>query len=101
VTTVYPGVREVQATAEYRLIIAFDNGERRVFDARPLLTVGRFRALAAPEVFSRPRVAFDTVEWEGGPDLDPEYLYERSRPLASAQTPAAEAAPAARRLERP
>jgi len=77
----YVGVRKVEATARHRLVIEFDNGETRVFDVTPLLTVGRFRALASPEAFGRVRVAFDTVEWEDGLDLDPEYLYERSEPL--------------------
>ena len=53
----YPGVRSVEAAAEYRLIIGFDNGERRGFNARPLLTMGRFQALASPQVFARVRVS--------------------------------------------
>jgi hypothetical protein len=84
----YPGVRTVKATDDHRLIIGFDNGESRVFDVRPLLGVGRFRALAVPQTFKKVRVAFDTVEWENGLDLDPEYLYERSAPLPYAQTAA-------------
>jgi len=62
----------------HRLVIVFDNGEKKVFDVTPLLEIGRFQALTAPEVFNRVRVAFDSVEWENGLDLDPEYLYERS-----------------------
>ena len=62
------------------LILGFGNGERRVFDVEPLLSFGRFRELAVPEVFRKVRVSYDTVEWENGLDLDPEYLYERSQP---------------------
>jgi len=80
-TTMYPGVRSVEALSDHRLAIRFDNGEARVFDVTPLLAVGRFQALTAPEVFRRVRVAFDTIEWENGLDLDPEYLYERSEPF--------------------
>lgn len=79
--TKYPAVSSVEAADGHRLILSFDNGERRVFDAAPLLSVGRFRELADPAVFRRVRVAYDTVEWENGLDLDPEYLYERSRPV--------------------
>jgi len=78
----YAGVKSVEVAAGHRLILAFENGERRVFDATPLLTVGRFQALASPDAFRRVRVAFDTIEWENGLDLDPEYLYERSAPLS-------------------
>jgi hypothetical protein len=88
----YPGVRSVEAATEYRLIIGFDNGEHRVFNARPLLTMGRFQALASPQVFARVRVAFDTIEWENGLDLDPEYLYERSEPMDCEQAAAADPA---------
>jgi hypothetical protein len=31
-------------------------------------------------VFKKVRVSYDTVEWENGLDLDPEYLYEHSQP---------------------
>jgi len=74
----YPSVKSVKAMEEHRLILEFDNGQRRVFDVRPLLTLGRFGDLASPEVFAKVKVAFDTVQWENGLDLDPEYLYERS-----------------------
>jgi hypothetical protein len=79
--TIYPGVTEVEPADAHRLILRFDNGERRVFDVKPLLATGRFRELAAPEEFRKVRVAFDTIEWANGLDLDPEYLYERSEVL--------------------
>ena len=71
--------------SDHRLAIGFDNGEKRIFDLTSLLSVGRFRELTAPEDFKRVRVAFDTVEWENGLDLDPEYLYERSEPYPREQ----------------
>ena len=86
----YPGVTSVEASAEHRLVLRFDNGESRVFDVGPLLTVGRFRTLASPQVFRKVHVAFDTVEWENGLDLDPEYLYEQSEPLPGEQTASAD-----------
>ena len=71
----------MQAVDGHRLILCFGNGEQRVFDVTPLLSFGRFRELVVPEVFKKVRVAYDTVEWENGLDLDPEYLYERSQPI--------------------
>jgi hypothetical protein len=71
----------VEAGSEHLLVIGFDNGEKRVFDVTPLLTLGRFQSLTSPEVFRTVHVSFDTVEWENGLDLDPEYLYQRSTPL--------------------
>jgi len=78
----YPGVTNVEATAGHALILGFDNGEVRCFDARPLFGFGRFRELASVELFLTARVSFDAVEWENGLDLDPEYLYRHSTPVA-------------------
>jgi len=74
-------VTSVKAADDHRLILSFGNGEQRVFDVTPLLSFGRFRELALLEVFKKVRIAYDTVEWENGLDLDPEYLYERSQPI--------------------
>jgi len=74
----YHGIKGVEAIDGHKLILRFDNDERRVFNVKPLLTVGRFRELAVQEVFKKVRIVYDTVEWENGLDLDPEYLYERS-----------------------
>jgi hypothetical protein len=84
-TTMYHAVRNVEAGEPYRLVLQFDNGERRVFDVAPLLSTGRFRELAAPDAFRKVRVVFDTIEWENGLDLDPEYLYERGALLSNEQ----------------
>ena len=65
----------------------FDNNERRLFDMAPYLHVGRFAELKNIEVFKQISISFDTVEWENGLDLDPEFLYARSdRMLESAPT---------------
>ena len=85
----YHGVTSVRAVDGYRLIIGFDNGECRVFDAKPLLTFGCFRELASPEEFRKVRVSYDTIEWENGLDLDPEYLHERSEAIPNGQAAAA------------
>lgn len=74
----YTGVTEVHATDDHKLILIFDNSERRLFDMTPYLEVGRFAELKNIEVFKQISISFDTVEWENGLDLDPEFLYARS-----------------------
>jgi len=86
----YHSVKSVRAAEGHRLIIEFENGDLRVFNVTPLLGTGRFRELASPQEFRKVRVAFDTVEWENGLDLDPEYLYERSHRLECEQTAASD-----------
>ena len=39
---------------------------------------GRFAELKDINEFKKVRVTFDTIEWENGLDLDPEFLYEKS-----------------------
>ncbi len=75
----YRGVTEVQATDDYELILCFDNQETKVFDVKPILSYGRFSELKDLQTFKKVHVSFDTVEWDNGLDLDPEYLYEKSK----------------------
>lgn len=77
----YPGVKSVKPLADHRLLLVFDNGERRIFDVAPWLTKGAFRELRDDESFRTVRVSFDTVEWANGCDLCPELLYAESDPV--------------------
>lgn len=75
----YPAVKEVIPCDDHILSIVFDNGESGTIDMKPMLEFGVFRRIKDYEAFKRVRVAFDTIEWEGGIDLDPEYVYERCK----------------------
>ena len=77
-----PGVKSVKPLADYRLLLVFDNRERRIFDVTPWLTKGAFCELQDEAVFRTARVTFDTVEWANGCDLCPELLYTESRAVA-------------------
>lgn len=77
----YAGVTDVQPLPDFRLLLTFDNGERRLFNAEPYLDKGMFRELRDASVFNSVRVSFDTVEWANGADLCPEMLYIESEPV--------------------
>ncbi len=77
----YYGITEAKATDDYKLLLCFENNERRVFDMRQVLNIGRFAELKDISVFKSVFISFDTVEWNNGLDLDPEYLYEKSRKI--------------------
>jgi len=79
----YPAVKQVEILNNYRLLLTFDNGEKRIFDVLPLLTFGKFRELVSPSLFRTVRISFDTITWSNGLDLDPEYLYEHSEALSA------------------
>lgn len=68
------------ALPDYKVLFAYADGERRVFDMTPLLDKGIFRELHDPSVFGCVRPAFDTIEWPNGADVSPELLYRDSLP---------------------
>ena len=75
----YPAVKKVTPKENYVLSVTFDNGEHGILDMKPLLDVGVFQSLKNQSAFNRVRVAFDTIEWESGADLDPEFVYEKCK----------------------
>jgi len=73
----YPAVIKVAMVGGYRLLVEFDNRERGTLDMSPYLDLGVFSRLWDPGAFRSVRVAFDTLEWAGGIDLDPHFVYEK------------------------
>ncbi len=73
-------VTQVYPLDGYKLKIAFNTGEARIFDARPYLQKGVFQQLQDETRFRQAYVALDTVCWPGGLDIAPETLYDRSQP---------------------
>ena len=75
-------VISVRPQPEFKLDLEFQNGERRRFDVRPLLTMKPWDRIASPAVFALVRVDYGTVVWPEDIDIAPETLYDKSVPLA-------------------
>ena len=75
----YPSVAKVIPNEDFTLTVRFNNGEEGILDMKPYLTFGVFERIADHEHFKRVRVAFDTIQWDCGVDLDPEFVYARCR----------------------
>jgi hypothetical protein len=75
----YSSVKNVIANEDYTLSIDFDNGERGILDIKPFLDFGVFRKIKDYSDFKQVRVSFDTIEWDSGVDLDPEFVYLKSQ----------------------
>lgn len=75
----YPSVKEVVPSGDFTLFIVFDNGENGILDMKPILGFGVFQRIKDYETFKRVRVAFDTIEWDCGVDLDPEFVYAKCK----------------------
>lgn len=74
----YPTVTQVRILDDYVLQLAFDNGEQGKLDMSPYLDFGVFRRLRNPEQFRQVKIAFHTLGWSCGVDLDPEFVYEKA-----------------------
>jgi hypothetical protein len=81
----YPSVKNVFAGEDFVLFIDFDNGEQGKLDMKPFLDCGVFQRLKDRNAFKRVRVAFDTIEWDSGVDLDPEFVYAKCQGQEYAQ----------------
>ena len=75
----YLAVKEVKPLSDYQLELTFENDEKRIFDMKPYLDKGIYKELKDENKFKTVRVSFDSIEWCNQADIDPEFLYEKSR----------------------
>ena len=80
----YPAVAKVAPNEDFTLSVRFDNGQEGVLDMKPYLDFGVFRRIKDHAEFKRARVAFDTIEWDHGVDLDPEFIYAKCKITSNA-----------------
>lgn len=73
-----PRVVKIKPQNDHTLKVYFSNGETKVFDVKPYLTVGIFKELKEMEYFKRAKVCFGSVTWPHGQDFCPDTLYEDS-----------------------
>ncbi len=74
----YLSVIDVKPQDDFRLLLTFENGEKRIFEMSEYLDLGIFKELKNENVFKSVQIAFDYIEWGNGIDLDPEELYQGS-----------------------
>ena len=78
-----PYVKHVRPLDDYRLELVFENGECRIFNAKPYLHRGVFTRLQNRAVFQSARVVAGSVEWAGELDLSYDTLYLESEPMGA------------------
>lgn len=69
---------EVQPLDDYKLLLVFDNNERRIKDMKPYLHRGVFKELKNKEFFNKVKIAYGTISWDGRIDLCADELYMNS-----------------------
>lgn len=70
-----PRVVNVKPEQNFKLLITFNNGEKRIFDVKPYLEIGIFRELQNVSVFNSVKPFLGSIQWSNGVDLCPDTLY--------------------------
>ena len=74
-------VSSVEPRKDYSMLLTFENGEKRIYDARPLLSKPVCSELKDLRFFMGAKAKYGTVVWSEDVDIAPEHLYECSVPL--------------------
>ncbi len=70
-----PRVQEVIPKKDYNLLVVFKNGERKLYDCKPLLDFGVFQELNDLNYFFKAKAEHGTVVWPHEQDICPDTLY--------------------------
>ena len=82
-----PRLLDVQARKDYTLLLTYANGEKRIYDALPLLDFPVWKKLKNIVFFMHmAHVEANTVAWDDMTDIAPERLYEDSKIIELSHT---------------
>lgn len=76
-----PTPKDVIAIDDYKLIITFNNGEKRIYDMKENLKFKFYEKLKNKEVFKNVKIDGINIQWITGEDIAPEELYYGSIPI--------------------
>ena len=72
----------VEPRRDYSMLLTFTDGEKRLYNARPLLSKKVCERLQDVNFFMKARAMYGTVVWNDEIDIAPEHLYESSVPVS-------------------
>ena len=76
-----PVVIDATYVSDYKIIITFDNGEKKIVDCHQWLEGEIFEPLKEKDYFRKFFVDGWAISWPNGADIAPETLYENSKPI--------------------
>ena len=69
---------DVKALEDYKILVIYQNGEKRIKDMKPYLEKCVFKKLKDEEFFKSVKVVYGTVSWGEQIDLCADSIYETS-----------------------
>jgi hypothetical protein len=73
-----PDIIAVSFLQDYKLLLEYENGEKREYDCEPILGFKPYNMIVNPFVFRLVSVEFGSIVWPNGVDIAPETLYHDS-----------------------
>lgn len=73
-----PTVINATAKDDYKVLLEFDNGEKRMFDVKPYIKGSWYGKLSDKPYFSTVKSNGFNIEWMDGQDICPDDLYYNS-----------------------
>jgi hypothetical protein len=77
----YPKVTSAKPLDAYKVALAFETGEQKVFDVSPYIKGDWYGMLRDANFFRTVRPSGRTIAWADGQDIAPHELYEYSVPV--------------------
>lgn len=71
-------VKKVEVLSDYRLLLTFDNKEKRIKDMKPYLNKGVFKKLKEKDFFNKVRICYGSISWGDQIDMCADSLYDTS-----------------------
>lgn len=70
-----PNIKSVEVLKDYKLLLTFINGEKKIFDMFPYLKYPVFKPLNDENELKKFSIVDGTIEWECGADLSTDTFY--------------------------
>ena len=69
---------KVEPLKDYKLLLTFDNNEKRIKDMKPYLKKGIFKKLKDINIFNSVEIKYGTISWVEDLDMCADSLYDTS-----------------------
>lgn len=77
-----PTAIQVEVVCAYKILVEFDNGEKKCFDVEPYIKGEWYGMLGSFDYFKQVVTDGYTVLWPDGQDICPDELYDLGKPVS-------------------